>query len=97
MTQAQLEAKVLATVWKAMTTINERWVTADVLCEHVGTLTPRFLKDHGKMFNRTRLEWNEQNEDGSWRHVVSREWLYPLNEIKLMIQDGRIKELKMSQ
>ena len=92
MTQAQLEAKVLATVWKAMTTINERWVTADVLCQHVGTLTPRFLKDHGQMFNRTRVEWNENG-----RHVASREWLYPLNEIKQMIQDGRIKELKMER
>ena len=92
MTQAQLEAKVLATVWKAMTTVNERWVTAEVLCQHVGTLTPRFLKDHGQMFNRTRVEWDENG-----RHVASREWLYPLNEIKQMIQDGRIKELRMEK
>lgn len=95
MTQTQLEAKILATVWKAMTTINERWVTAEVLCEHVGTLKPRFLKDHGQMFNRTRMEWDEQDKDGNWRHVVSREWMYPLNEIKQWIADGRIKELKM--
>ena len=92
MTQAQLEAKVLATVWKAMTTINERWVTADVLCQHVGTLTPRFLKDHGQMFNRTRVEWDENG-----RHVASREWLYPLNEIKQWIADGRIKELRIEK
>jgi hypothetical protein len=97
MTQAQLEAKVLATVWKAMTTINERWVTAEVLCQHVGTLTPRFLKDHGQMFNRTRVEWDEKDTNGNTRHVVSREWVYPLNEIKQWIQDGRIKELKMDK
>ena len=93
MTQAQMEARVLATVWKAMTTINERWVTAETLCEHVGTLTPRFLKSHGQMFNRTRVEWDD--EDGV--HRVSREWLYPLNEIKEWIKDGRIKELKMKR
>jgi hypothetical protein len=44
------------------------------------------------MFNRTRVEWDE---DG--HHVASREWLYPLNEIKQWIQDGRIKELKMDK
>lgn len=85
-------------MWKAMTTINERWVTADVLCQHVGTLTPRFLKDHGQMFTeRTRVEWYEEDLNGNVRHVVSREWLYPLNEIKQMIQDGRIKELRMNK
>ena len=88
MTQSQLEAKVLATVWKAMTTINERWVTAEVLCQHVGTLTPRFLKDHGQMFNRTRLEWTDTNGN---RHAQA--WLYPLHEIQEMILNGRIKEL----
>jgi hypothetical protein len=44
------------------------------------------------MFNRTRIEWDENG-----RHVASREWLYPLNEIKQMIADGRIKELRMEK
>ena len=39
------EAKVLAIIEKVMTKIMkrycEKWVTAEVLCEHVGTLTPR--------------------------------------------------------
>ncbi len=85
-----LRAEIVNEVRKAMLEINERWVTADVLCEHVGTLTKRFLQDHGDMFNRTRVEWTDK--EGT-RHLQA--WLYPLNEIKQWIADGRIKELKM--
>lgn len=91
---ARLRAEIVATVKQAMRTYNEKWVTADVLCEHVGTLTKRFLKDHGDMFNRTRVEWDEEDENGQMRHVVSREWLYPLHEIQDWIATGKIKELK---
>ena len=84
------EAKVLAIIEKVMTKIMkrycEKWVTAEVLCEHVGTLTPRFLKDHGKMFNRTQVIWKDPQGAQSW--------LYPLHEILEMVEDGRIKELK---
>ena len=62
MSDKVLEAKIVAAVSKAMTTYCEKWVTADVLCEHVGTLTKRFMKDHGDMFNRTRVEWDEEDE-----------------------------------
>ena len=94
MSDKVLEAKIVAAVGKAMRTYCEKWVTADVLCEHVGTLTKRFMKDHGDMFNRTRVEWDEPDENGQMRHVVSREWLYPLHEIQDWIATGRIKELK---
>ena len=94
MSDKVLEAKIVAAVGKAMRTYCEKWVTADVLCEHVGTLTKRFMKDHGDMFNRTRVEWDEEDENGTMRHVVSREWLYPLHEIQDWIATGRIKELK---
>ena len=89
----QLRAEVIQTVANAMKTYNEKWVTADVLCEHVGTLTPRWLKDHGQAFNRTRVEWNEKDANGNIRHVVSKDWLYPLHEIKEWIMNGKIKEL----
>ena len=85
---SRLRAEIVATVRQAMTTFNEKWVTADVLCEHVGSLTPRFLKDRGQMFNRTRVEWDDETG-----HHVSKDWIYPLNEIKQWIMDGRIKEL----
>ena len=83
------EAKVLAVIRKAMRTYNEKWVTADIVEQHVSTLTERFLKDHGQMFNRTRVEW--MDKDGK-RHPQA--WLYPLHEILEMVEDGRIKELK---
>ena len=83
----QLRAEIVATVKQAMTTYNEKWVTAEVLCEHVGTLTTRWLKDHGQVFNRTRVEWDDK--DG--HHTQA--WLYPLNEIKEWIITGKIKEL----
>jgi hypothetical protein len=89
MNWSALEAKILAVIMKAMKSLNERWVTAEVLCEHVGTLTPRFMKEHGQMFNRTRVEWTDK--DGV-EHTQA--WIYPLYEIKEMIITGKIKELK---
>ncbi len=88
---ARLRAEIVAEVRKAMLTFQEKWVTADVLCEHVGTLTKRFLQDHGQMFNRTRVEWTDKN---GVRHPQG--WLYPLHEIQDMIASGKIKELKMN-
>ena len=85
----QLRTEIIQTVKQAMLTYNEKWVTADVLCEHVGTLTPRFMKDHGQMFNRTRVEWDDETG-----HHVAKDWLYPLHQIKEWIENGRIKELK---
>ncbi len=83
-----LEAKILEVIRKAMRSYNERWVTEDVLCEHVGTLTKRWLRDHGQMFNRTRFEW----DDETGHHCQG--WIYPLYEIKEMIITGKCKELK---
>lgn len=86
---AAFEAKVLAIIRKAMRTYCEKWVTAEVLCEHVCTLTPRFLRDHGTIFNRTQVIWTDKN---GVEHQQG--WLYPLHEILEMVEDGRIKELK---
>lgn len=86
-----LEAKILDVIRKAMRDYNERWVTAEQLQEHIGTLTPRFLKDHGSVFEglRTQVKWKDKN--GVWHKQA---YMYPLYEIKEMIMDGRIKELK---
>ena len=88
---SKLRAEIVATVRQAMMTYNEKWVTEDQLVEHVGTLTKRWLKDHGQMFNRTRLEWTDK--DGT-KH--SQGWIYPLHEIQDWIATGKIKELKMN-
>ena len=87
---ARLRAEILAEVRKAMMEVNEKWVTADVLCEHIGSLTKRWLKDHGQMFDRTRIEW----DDADGHH--SQAWLYPLHKIQTWIATGKIKELKMN-
>ena len=86
---ARLRAEIVAEVKKAMMSFNEKWVTAEVLCEHVSTLTPRFLKDHGKMFNRTQVIWKDAN---GVEHCQG--WLYPLHEIQDWITTGKIKELR---
>ena len=69
--------------------LNERYVKAETLCEHVEVLTPDWLKRHGSCFNRTKMirtdKTGKRHEDGPW--------LYPLHEIIGMVQDGRIKEL----
>ena len=89
MSEKVLEAKIVAVVSKAMRTYCEKWVTAEVLYEHVGTLTTRFLKDHGQIFNRTQVIWKDKN---GIEHTQG--WLYPLHEILEMVEDGRIKELR---
>ena len=87
---SKLRAEIVATVRQAMMTYNEKWVTEDKLVEHVGTLTKRWLKDHGQMFNRTRVEW----DDTDGHHT--QKWIYPLHEIQDWIATGKIKELKMN-
>ena len=89
MSEKVLEAKIVAVVSKAMRTYCEKWVTAEVVEKHVGTLTTRFLKDHGQMFNRTQVIWKDKN---GIEHAQG--WLYPLHEILEMVEDGRIKELR---
>lgn len=83
-----LRNEIVKEVQKAMMGINERYVTADVLCEHIGTLTKRFLKEHGQMFERTRIEWTDSK--GVRHH---HQWLYPLNKMKQMLVSGQLKEL----
>ena len=86
----QLRAEIVAEVRKAMMTYSERWVTEDQLCEYVGTLTKRWLKSHGQMFNRTRVEW----DDADGHHTQG--WIYPLYEILDCINTCKIKELRES-
>ena len=88
---SKLRAEIVATVRQAMMTYNEKWVTEDQLVDHVGTLTKRWLKDHGQMFNRTRLEWTDEK---GIKH--SQGWIYPLHEIQDWIATGKIKELRMN-
>lgn len=86
----QLEVKILDVIRRAFKQYAEKWVTAETLAEHIETLNPNWLKRNGSCFNRTRVEWTD--EDGK-RHSGS--WLYPLHEIQEMMEDGRIKSLQV--
>ena len=87
MSEKQIVTTIQNAVREAMKAANERYVTADVLCQHIGTLTPRFLQDHGAMFHRKQLEWEDKNG-----HKHKQGWLYPLYEIKQQFMDGTFKE-----
>ena len=86
----QLEVKILNTVNAAAKQYSEKWVTAETLGEHIETLNPNWLKRNGSCFNRTRVEWTD---DEGKHHTGS--WLYPLHEIQQMVLDGRIKQLQV--
>ena len=87
MNERILEAKIMAAVTKAVQQnhelVGERYVTADELSKHIGTLTPRFLQDHGSMFPRKQFRWTDR------KGVEHRQgWLYPLHEImKMFLED----------
>ena len=84
-----LRQEIVQEFRRAMTGLNERYVKAETLCQHVEVLTPDWLKRHGSCFNRTKMKWTDK--DG--KHHEDGPWLYPLHEIIFMVQDGRIKEL----
>ena len=84
-----LRQEIVQEFRRAMEGLNERYVTAETLCQHVETLTPQWLKANGSCFHRTKVIWTDK--DGM-RHEKG-PWLYPLHEIVGMVRDGRIKEL----
>ena len=86
----QLRQEIRQELRRAMEGLNERYVTAETLCEHVETLTPQWLKRNGSCFNRTRVEWTDEK---GLEHIQG--WLYPLHEIQEMMEDGRIKRLQV--
>ena len=83
-----LRQEIVREFRQQMTELNERYVTAETLCQHIEVLTPEWLKRNGSCFTRTRAEWTD---DEGKKHQTS--WVYPLHEIMLMVKDGRIKEL----
>ena len=83
--------EVRLSVMRAMETYDERWLTDDQLAEHIGIMTKRWLREHGDMLPRTRVNWT----DGKGQQHTS-SWMYPLHRIQAMIEDGRISRLKVS-
>lgn len=87
----ELRNEVRLSVMRAMETYDERWLTDDQLVEHIGIMTKRWLREHGDMLPRTRVNWT----DGKGQQHTS-SWMYPLHLIQAMIEDGRISRLKVS-
>ena len=87
----ELVNEVRLSVMKAMETYDERWLTDEQLSEHIGIMTKRWLREHGDMLPRTRVNWT----DGKGQQHTS-SWMYPLHRIQAMIEDGRISRLKVS-
>ena len=87
----EIRLGVMEEVRKSLLSMNERWVTAKTLSEHVEGLKEDWIARNGSVFNRTRLEYTDKE---GVRHKGS--WMYPLHEIKQMVIDGRIKELVLS-
>ena len=87
----ELMNEVRLSVMRAMETYDERWLTDDQLVEHIGIMTKRWLREHGDMLPRNRVNWT----DGKGQQHTS-SWMYPLHRIQAMIEDGRISRLKVS-
>lgn len=88
-----LEAKIIAAVAKVAKqhyeVYEERWVTAEELCQHVGLMSERWLRENGYLLPRTPMGWKDK--DGI--EHASKQYMYPLHRILAMVADGQIKRL----
>ena len=88
-----MEAKIIAAVAKAAKdhyeVYEERWVTAEELCQHVGLMSERWLRENGYLLPRTPVAWKDKNGE----EHTSKQFMYPLHKILAMVTDGRIKRL----
>lgn len=88
-----LEAKIIAAVAKVAKqhyeVYEERWVTAEELCQHVGLMSERWLRENGYLLPRTPMGWRDK--DGI--EHTSKQYMYPLHRILAMVEAGRIKRL----
>ena len=88
-----LEAKIISAVSKVAKqhyeVYEERWVTADELCKHIGLMTERWIRENGYLLPRSPMIWKDK--DGI--EHTSKQFMYPLHKILAMVADGRIKRL----
>lgn len=78
-------------VREAMEIYDEKWLSAEQLCEHISMFTKDWLKHYGHTIPRDRLE--VVDIDGTVR--CSR-WAYPLHRIQRMLKNQELKHLKIS-
>ena len=83
-------AEVAVAVRETLARIEERWLTADELCQQFGMISKEWLKEYGETLPRQRFV--VETLDGQ-KHKTR--WGYPLHEINAGIADGRFQKLKV--
>ena len=90
----KLRDSIRAEVREALTSIytkmNERYVSADELCEHFAMITPSILKYHGDIFPRKKIQLTGTNGKTYTTHYG-----YALHQIALNIANGVYDDLKV--
>lgn len=74
--KAQIRLEVKSAVEERLLSSEERWVSGDILAEHVSCLNRNWLKRYGHELPRVKLAHTNR-------------WSYPLNRIKAMIGAGK--------
>ena len=85
----EIAEQVAMAVRDTLSKIEERWLTADELCQHFGMFNKEWLKEYGDTLPRQRFV--VETMDGQ-KHKTR--WGYPLHEINAGIADGRFQKLK---
>ena len=84
-----IAAEVAVAVKETLAKMEERWLTADELCNHFGMISKEWLKEYGDTLPRQRFV--VETLDGQ-KHKTR--WGYPLHEINAGIAAGRFQKLK---
>lgn len=86
---AAIEKGIQKGMEKAMGIYSEVWLTADEVVKQFGMISEDFIKRHGKLLPRERMEWVDE------KGVVHQgAWAYPRNELQRMIQAGELRCLQ---
>ena len=90
-TSIELANVVRAALRQTVELYEEKWLSADQLCEQFSFFTRSWLKRFGSTLPRTQIVVRDQNGE---EHKSG--WAYPRNEIQKMIQDGRSQNLRVT-
>ena len=84
-TKREIAAVVFDAVIRAFEGAEEKWMTADALCEQFQFLSPSWLKRHGKHLNPTRAIVIDKKGKTHQTGLA-----YPMHKIQRMIQENRM-------
>ena len=82
--RAEIVAEVRRSMAEVMEVANERWLTADELCDQFQMFSRSWLKNYGERLPRQRAEVTSPDGTKCTR------WAYPQHKIARMIHDGYI-------